>query len=80
MSSGTSRPSQALFGRSEIVAHMGLFGLALVVPCFSRPETAKVVSYDADLSWFLRRAVGAATHAAGGQMPSSGISCTLLSA
>ena len=48
VSSGTSRPSRASFGRSQIVAHMGLFGLALVVPGLSRPKTAKVVSYDAD--------------------------------
>ena len=82
VSSGTSRPSRASFGRSQIVAHMGLFGLALVVPCLLRSKNCESRELRRRSRGFsgVRSVLGAATHAAGGQVQSSGISGTLVSA
>ena len=41
VSSGTSRPSRASFGRSQTAARMGLFGLALTVPCLLRQKNCE---------------------------------------
>ena len=74
--------SRASFGRSQIVAHMGLFGLALVVPCLSRSKNCESRELRRRSRGFsgVRSVLGAATHAAGGQIQSSGISGTLVSA
>ena len=47
VSSGTSRPSRASFGRSQIAPH-GLVWTRTRVLVFRARKTAKVVSYDAD--------------------------------